>query len=55
MIVVPAEGKTLVSWGTPQGEDALAASEWPRVDRERHASQEHRCKSLIAHGGLAIH
>lgn len=31
VIVQPAEGKTLVYWCTPQVEDALEASEWPRV------------------------
>jgi hypothetical protein len=51
VIVVPAEGKTLVSWGTPQVEDALEASEWPRVSRERNERQEHRFKGRIDHGG----
>jgi hypothetical protein len=51
VIVVPAAGKTLVYWGTPKVEDALEASEWPRVYRERNEIQEHRFKSMIDHGG----
>jgi hypothetical protein len=54
VIVVPAEGKTWVSWGTPKVEDALEASEWPRVYRARHEMQEHRFTSMIDHGGLDI-
>jgi hypothetical protein len=54
VIVVPAEGKTLVYWGTPKVEDALEASEWPRVYRERNEIQEHSFKSMIDHGGLDI-
>src|SRR3989442_10598936 len=46
VIVVPAEGKTLVYWGTPKVEDALEASEWPRVYRERNEIQEDR-KSVV--------
>ncbi len=53
-IVVPAEGKTLVYWGTPKVEDALEVSEWPRVYRERNEIQEHSFKSMIDHGGLDI-
>ncbi len=54
VIVVPAEGKTLVYWGTPKVEDALQASEWPRVYRERNEIQEHSFKGMIDHGGLDI-
>jgi hypothetical protein len=54
VIVVPAEGKTLVYWGTPKVEDAVKASEWPRVYRERNAIQEHSFKGMIDHGGLDI-
>ena len=54
VIVVPAEGKTLVYWGTPKVEDALEASEWPRVYRERNEIQEHSFKGMIDHGGLDI-
>src|SRR5713101_7624445 len=54
VIVVPAEGKTLVYWGTPKVEDALEASEWPRVYRERNEIQEHSFKRMIDHGGLDI-
>jgi hypothetical protein len=54
VIVVPAEGKTLVYWGTPKVEDALEASAWPRVYRERNEIQEHSFKRMIDHGGLDI-
>lgn len=54
VIVVPAEGKPLVYWGTPKVEDALEASEWPRVYRERNEIQEHSFKSMIDPGGLDI-
>ena len=54
VIVVPAEGKTLVYWGTPKVEDALEASEWPRVYRDRNEMQEHSFKRMIDHGGLDI-
>ena len=54
VLVVPAEGKTLVYWGTPKVEDALEAKEWPRVYRERNERQEHRFKDMIDHGTLNI-
>ena len=54
MIVHPAEGKTLVYWGTPQVQDALEAQEWPGVYRERNEIQEHRFKDMIDHGALDI-
>ena len=54
VIVEPAEGKTLVYWGTPQVQDALEASEWPRVYRERNEIQEHSFKGMIDHGALNI-
>jgi hypothetical protein len=54
VIVVPAEGKTVVYWGTPKVEETLAASEWPRVYRERNEIQEHSFKRMIDHGGLDI-
>jgi hypothetical protein len=54
VIVVPAEGKTLVYWGTPKVEAALEVSEWPRVYRARNEIQEHSFKSMIDHGGLDI-
>jgi len=44
----------LVSWGTPKVEDALEASEWPRVSRERNEMQEHSFKGMIDHGGRDI-
>ena len=52
VIVEPAEGKTLVYWGTPQVKDALAATEWPRVYRERNEIQENSFKRMIDHGAL---
>jgi len=52
VIVQAAEGKTLVSWGTPQGQDALEAKEWPGVYRAQNEIQEHRCKDMIDHGAL---
>jgi hypothetical protein len=52
VIVEPAEGKTLVYWGTPQLQAALEPTEWPRVDRERTELQENSCKRLIDHGAL---
>jgi hypothetical protein len=54
VIVEPAEGKTLVYWGTPQVKDALAATEWPQVYRERNEIQENGFKRMIAHGALNI-
>lgn len=55
VIVEPTEGKTLVSWGTPKVQDALAAPEWPRVYRERNEIQENGFKRMIAHGALDTH
>ena len=52
VIVEPAEGKTLVYWGTPQVKDALEATEWPRVYRERNEIQENSFKRMIDHGAL---
>src|SRR6516225_5068136 len=54
VIVVPAEGKTLVYWGTPQVKAALEVSAWPRVYRERNEMQEHSFKGMIDHGALDI-
>jgi hypothetical protein len=54
VIVVPAEGKTLVYWGTPKVNAALEVSAWPRVYRERNEIQEHSFKSMIDHGALDI-
>jgi hypothetical protein len=53
-MVEPPADKTLVYWGTPQVEEALDVSEWPRVYRERNAIQELSFKGMIAHGGLEI-
>ena len=52
MIVEPAEGKTLVYWGTPKVKETLAPTAWPRVYRERTEMQENRCKRMIDHGAL---
>src|SRR2546425_505809 len=42
VIVEPAEGKTLVYWGTPKVKAALAPTEWPRVDQELQGAQHHQ-------------
>jgi hypothetical protein len=52
VIVEPAEGKTLVYWGTPKVRDTLEASEWPQVYRERSERQENSFKRMIDHGAL---
>jgi hypothetical protein len=54
VIVIPAEGKALVYWGTPKVKEALEVREWPRVYRERNAMQELSFKGMIDHGGLEI-
>jgi hypothetical protein len=54
VIVDPPEDKRLISWGTPQLQDALEAREWPRGYRERNAIQELSFKGMIDHGGLDI-
>lgn len=54
VIVQPVEGKSLVYWGTPKVAEALEASEWPGVYRDRNEMQEHRFKDMIAHGALDI-
>ena len=51
-IVAPTEGKTLVYWGTPQVEEALETTEWPRVYRERNEIQELSFKRMNDHGAL---
>jgi hypothetical protein len=52
VIVVPPKDKTLVYWGTPQVEDALETTEWPRVYRERNEIQEHSFKRMNDPGAL---
>ena len=52
VIVEPAEGKTLVYWGTPQVKDTLETTEWPKVYRERNEIQEHSFKRMSDHGAL---
>jgi len=42
----------LVYWGTPKVKDALAATEWPRVYRERNELQGNGFKRMIDHGAL---
>jgi hypothetical protein len=51
-IVAPTEGKTLVYWGTPQVEEALETTEWPRVYRERNEIQELSFTRMNDHGAL---
>jgi hypothetical protein len=52
VIVAPTEGKTLVYWGTPQGQAALETTAWPRVYRERNEMQALRFKRMNDHGAL---
>jgi hypothetical protein len=52
VIVEPAEGKTLVYWGTSKFQEALETTEWPRVYRERSERQENGFKRMIDHGAL---
>jgi hypothetical protein len=52
VLVAPTEGKTLVSWGTPQVQEALETTEWPRVYRERNEMQELSFKRMNDHGAL---
>ncbi len=54
VIVEPTADKPLVYWGTPQVEEALEVSQWPRVYRERNKIQELSFKGMIDHGGLEI-
>ena len=54
VIVQSPEGKALVYWGTPQVKEALEASQWPRVYRERNAIQERSFKRMNEHGALKI-
>jgi hypothetical protein len=54
VLVEPVQGKTLVYWGTPKVQDALAVTEWPRVYRERNDIQENGFKRMIDHGALNI-
>jgi hypothetical protein len=55
VLVAPAEGKTLVYWGTPQGQEALETTEWPRVYRARNEMQELSFKRMNDHGALKTH
>jgi hypothetical protein len=52
VLVAPAEGKTLVYWGTPQVQEALETTEWPRVYRARNEMQELSFKRMNDHGAL---
>jgi hypothetical protein len=52
VIVAPTEGKTLVYWGTPQVQEALETTAWPRVYRERNEMQELSFKRMNDHGAL---
>ena len=53
VIVEPTEGTTVVSWGPPKGQDALAAPAWPRLSRERNERPANGCKRMRAQGALA--
>ena len=55
VIIKPAEGKTLVYWGTPQVQDVLEATEWPKVYRARHERQANSFKRMIDHGARNTH
>jgi hypothetical protein len=52
VIVEPAEGKSLVYWGTPKVKAALEPTTWPQVYRERSERQENSFKRMIDHGAL---
>jgi hypothetical protein len=52
VLVEPAEGKTLVYWGTPKVEEMVEATAWPQVYRERNELQENSFKRMIDHGAL---
>jgi len=52
VIVAPTEGKTWVYWGTPQVQEPLETTEWPRVYRERNEMQALSFKRLNDPGAL---
>jgi hypothetical protein len=52
VIVEPAEGKTLVYWGTPRVKATVEPTAWPQVYRERTERQENSFKRMIDHGAL---
>ncbi len=52
VLVEPAEGKLLVSWGTPKVQAALESTAWPQVSRERSERQENSVKRMLDHGAL---
>jgi len=52
VLVEPAEGKLLVSWGPPQVKAALEPTAWPQGYRERSERQENRFTRMIDHGAL---
>jgi len=52
VIVEPAEGKTLVYWGTPKVKAALEPTAWPQVYQARSEIQENSFKRMIDHGAL---
>jgi hypothetical protein len=55
VLVAPAEGKRLGSWGTPKVKAALEPTAWPQVYRERSERQENSFKRLSDHGALNPH
>jgi hypothetical protein len=48
----PAEGQTLVYWGTPKVEARVEVTPWPQGYRERSELPENSFKRMIAHGAL---
>jgi len=52
VVVEPAEGKTLVYWGTPRVKATVEPTAWPQVYRERSELQENSFKRMIDHGAL---
>ena len=52
VIVAPAEGKTLVYWGTPRVKATVEPTAWPQVYRGRSELQENSFKRMIDHGAL---
>ena len=55
VLVEPAEGKTLVSWATPQVAVVLEPTAWPRVSRARSEMQENSGKRMMDHGARNRH
>lgn len=54
VIVVQADGRVLVYWGTSRVKKTLEPLEWPHVYRNRNDVQENSFKRMIEHGALNI-